>query len=144
MSDRQDPYNAYNFKVLIGQDTVGHFTECSGIGAHVEVINYRESGQGQVVKRLPGRVTYKHVTLSYGLTNELLLWNWFQSVIAGKVERKNVSIVLIGSDGSEEAMRWDLIDCWPTDWDGAAFCALSQEVAVERLTLTYETLKRIP
>ncbi len=142
MTDRVDPYNAYNFKILIGEKAVGHFTQCSGIGANIEVIDYRESGQGQVVKRLPGRVTYKDVTLSYGLTDDLTLWNWFQDVIKGNFKRENISIVLIGSNGSDEKMRWNLNECWPTNWEGTTLNALTQEVAVEHVTLTYETLER--
>lgn len=142
MPTRVDPYRAYNFKLEIQGVTEGHFTQCNGLGATVDVIDYREAGQGEVVRRLPGQVSYSDVTLSYGLTDSTQLWDWFQTVVTGKTERKNVSIVMVGTDGATEAMRWNLIDAWPARWDGAAFNAIAQEAAIEHLTLTYEVLER--
>src|SRR5438045_6799879 len=82
-----DPYRAYNFKLQIQGVTEGHFTECSGMGINVQVISYREGGVNQVVRKLPGRVEYGDVTLRYGLTKSIELWNWFMSSIKGNVDR---------------------------------------------------------
>ena len=95
-----DPYRAYNFKLQIQGVTEGHFTECSGMGVKVNPIRYREGGQAQVVHRLPGRVDYSAITLRYGLTASRELWNWFLTAVEGQVERKNVSIVLMDSQGA--------------------------------------------
>jgi phage tail-like protein len=64
------------------------------------------------------------------------------AAVAGKVERKNVSILVLDSNGVSEVMRWDLINAWPTEWHGAALDAINHEVAIETLTLVYETLQR--
>ena len=143
MVNRNDPYRNYNFKLEINGVTEGHFTQCTGIGAQIDVISYREAGQGEVIRRLPGQVNYGDVTLAYGLTDSLQLWDWFQAAATGKVIRKNISIVTVDTDGATEAMRWNLLDAWPAAWQGAAFNALSQEVAVESLVLTYEGLERV-
>ncbi len=137
-----DPYRAYNFKLDIQGVTQGHFTECSGLGIKVEAIRYREGGNNQVVRRIPGPVEYADVTLRYGLTSSKELWDWLMGAVAGKVQRKNVSIVLIDNDGVTEVMRWELIDAWPSEWRGAGLNALSHEIAVESLTLVFESLKR--
>lgn len=137
-----DPYRAYNFKLVIQGVTAGHFTECSGLGAKVEAIRYREAGAGQVVRRVPGRVEYADVTLRYGLTASTELWEWFTSAVRGSVQRKNVSILILGSDGATEMMRWDLLNAWPSEWRAAPLDALRNEVAIENLTLVYETLAR--
>ena len=142
MSNRNDPYRGYNFKLEINGVTEGHFTQCTGIGAQVDVISYREAGQGEVIRRLPGQVNYSDVTLAYGLSKSTELWDWFQTTVTGKVVRKNISIVTVDPDGATEAMRWNLIEAWPAAWNGAAFNALSQEVAIESLVLTYEGLER--
>jgi phage tail-like protein len=137
-----DPYRAYNFKLLIEGVTEGHFTECKGLEIKVEAIKYREAGNAQVVRRIPGQLDYGDVTLRYGLTTSRELWDWFMTAVQGSVERKNVSILMLDSEGVAEVMRWDLINAWPSEWRGAPLDALSHEMAVESLTLVFETLER--
>jgi phage tail-like protein len=136
-----DPYRAYNFKLDIGGDTAGHFTEVTGLGARIESISFREGGDHQVVHRLAGRVDYMDVTLKYGLTASRSLWDWFQSGIRGTVSRKNVSIILMDSAGDREVNRWNLNGAWVKEWRAASLDALGQEVAIETMTLVYETLE---
>ena len=38
------------------------------------------------------------------------------------------------------SLRWDLINAWPSEWRGAPLDALGREVAIESLTLVFETL----
>ncbi|MCB0182953.1 MAG: phage tail protein, partial [Caldilineaceae bacterium] len=114
MTNIGDPYRAYNFKLDINGLTEGHFTECSGLGVKIEPIKYREAGNSQIVRHIPGPVDYAAVTLRYGLTNSRELWDWLMTAVQGKVERKNVSILILDSDGVNEVMRWNLIDAWPS------------------------------
>ena len=137
-----DPYRAYNFKLEIQGVTEGHFTECSGLGVKVDVISYREGGASQIIHRLPGQVSYADITLRYGLTNSRQLWEWFLTSMRGKVERRNISIVLLDSDGVTEAMRWNLINAWVSEWRGSVLNASAHEVAIESMTLVFETLER--
>jgi phage tail-like protein len=142
MPNNVDPYRAYNFKLLIEGVTEAHFTMCTGLGVKVEAIKYREAGNDQVVRRIPGRVEYADVTLSYGLTNSRDLWEWFLTAVNGSVERKNISILMLDSDGVAEMMRWNLVDAWPMEWRGVPLDAMSQEIAIESLTLVFESMER--
>ena len=142
MPNQTDPYRAYNFKLLIEGVTEGHFTRCSGLGVTVDAIKYREAGNNQVVRRIPGQVEYADVTLHYGLTASRELWDWLMTAVNGTVERKNVSILMVDSDGASEVMRWNLLNAWPSEWRGAMLDAMSHEVAIESLTLVFETLQR--
>lgn len=137
-----DPFRAYNFKLSIGGVTEGHFVECRGLDVKINTIRYREGGTQQVVRAIPGRVDYGPVELRYGLTNSRELWQWFLTGVQGKVERRNVSVLLLDPDGVAEAMRWDLMNAWPAHWRGAVLDAMTNEVAIESLTLVYETLQR--
>lgn len=138
---RVDPYRAYNFKLQIHGVTQGHFTECTGLGARIQSIGYREAGTN-IVHKLPGRVEYGDVTLRYGLTKSAELWNWFINVTKGKLERKNVSIIMIDNDGITPAFQWNLESAWPSAWEAAGLNAASQEAAIESVTLTFESLER--
>jgi phage tail-like protein len=137
-----DPYRAYNFKLEVQGVTQGHFTECSGLEIVVPPIKYREGGNNQVIHSVPGPVEYGDVTLRYGLTSSTELWDWFMTAVRGQTERRNVSIILIDSDGSTELMRWNLVNAWPSRWLGPVLNASSREVAIELLTLVFETLER--
>jgi phage tail-like protein len=137
-----DPYRAYNFKLMIQGVTEGHFTECSGLGIKVQVIKYREGGTNQVIHCIPGPVEYADITLRYGLTASRDLWDWLMTAVQGKVARKNVSILLLDSDGVAEVMRWDLVNAWIAEWRGSVLNAMQREVAIESLTLVFETLQR--
>lgn len=142
MADYTDPYPSYNFKLAIQGLTEGHFTECTGLGVQVEVIRYREAGNNQLVHCIPGRVEYADVTLRYGLTNSRELWDWMMAAVKGRVERKNVSILMLDREGVGEVLRWDLLNAWPSAWRGAPLNALNQEVAIESLTLVFESMER--
>lgn len=137
-----DPYRAYNFKLEIAGVTEGHFTECSGLSARVGVIDYSEAGLARVVRRIPGRVEYGDVTLRYGLTASTQLWSWFQTALKGKVERRNISVLMLDEAGVTETIRWNLQNAWLSQWRAAPLEAASREVAIESLTLVFEALER--
>ena len=136
-----DPYRAYNFKLVIQGVTLGHFVECTGLGVRVQALRYQEGG-GHVVHRIPGPVDFADVTLRYGLTSSTELWDWFMSGVNGKPDRRNVSVLMLDTDDVTEALRWDLIRAWPSEWRGAPLDALGREVAIESMTLVYESLQR--
>jgi phage tail-like protein len=70
------------------------------------------------------------------------MWNWLQTAVQGRVERKNISLVLLDNDGATEAVRWNLMQSWISEWRGATLSALSSGVAIEEMVLVYETLQR--
>jgi phage tail-like protein len=137
-----DPYPAYNFKVVIRGQTVAHFLECSGIGASVGTMEYREAGQLQVVHQIPTITTYNDVTLSYGLTASPMMWDWFLATTQGKVRRENVSIMMLDPAGSTNVLHWVLNRAFPKCWDGAVLRATAREIAIAKITLAYESLDK--
>src|SRR5689334_18730985 len=87
-----DPYRNYNFLLTIQDVAEARFTECHGLGMRIHPIRYRESGAGQIVRALPGPVEYAEVTLRYGLTASMDLWNWLLQGARGTVQRRHVSV----------------------------------------------------
>jgi phage tail-like protein len=137
-----DPNRNYNFKLEIQGVTEGHFTACSGLGVRVKPIRYREGGIGQVVRAIPGSVDFSDVTLKYGLTKSRDLWDWLMKTVAGQVERRNVSIIVLEPNGADEGLRWNLLRAWPSEWRGAPLDAIGNHIAIEELTLAFDTLER--
>ena len=137
-----DPYRNYLFKLEIQGMTEGHFTACTGLGVRIRPIQYREGGQGQIVRALPGPVDYSQVTLKYGLTASNELFDWMMATTRGDVTRRNISIVQLEQNGADEAMRWNLLRAWPCEWRGSPMDALGSGVAIEEMTLAYDSLER--
>ena len=135
-----DPYRAYHFKLLINGITNGHFTEVSGFEVAIPALSYREAGNERI-RAVPGQVEYAPVTLHFGLTSSRELWDWVNAAAKGTVNRRNVSVVLLDPAGTAEVLRWNMINAWPTRWRGAHLNTLSQEIAIEALTLAYEGLE---
>ncbi|MGZ5443045.1 MAG: phage tail protein [Thermoanaerobaculia bacterium] len=137
----QDPYRGYNFRVEIEGIGEAVFTECTGLGASIQVIQYAE-GRSPVVRQIPGPVRYGNATLNYGLTSSPALWEWMFSGLRGNVTRHNVSIILLDTTGTREVMRWNLQRAWISQWRAAQLDALGQDVAIESITLVFEQLER--
>jgi phage tail-like protein len=136
-----DPFRAYNFKLEIDGVNEGHFIRCGGVDARMEVISYREGGGGPI-RKLPGQMMLGTLTLEYGLTRSPELWNWFQASMTGVPQRKNVSILMLGMDGITEVLRWNLLEAWPCAMKCPPLDALGQMVAIESITITFESFNR--
>src|SRR2546423_1450774 len=103
---RVDPYRNFNFLVEIEQITQAGFSDCSGFGASNDPIEYREGGENTTVRKLPGMTKYTNITLKRGLTDNHDLWDWFNNIVQGKIDRRSGSIVVLDLDGTEK-VRWN-------------------------------------
>ena len=139
---RVDPYRGFNFLVEIDGITQAGFQEVSGLDSTTTAVDYREGTDGNHVRKLPGGLTtVSAISLKRGITDSDELWKWRQTVIDGKTERKNGSIVLLDDAGAEK-IRWNFSNAWPSKWTGPSFNAATTAVAVETLEITHEELKR--
>ena len=95
-----------------------------------------------MIRQVPTITTYHDITLRYGLTASRAMWDWFLATAQGRVERRNVSIVLLDSAGSTPVIQWNLIAAFPKRWRGPELRASAREVAIEEIVLAYESLGR--
>lgn len=134
-SQLTDPHLKYRFAVKLQNTVVAQFSECSGLTLERNVISQPEGGVNEYVHQLPGAVKYSKVTLKRGLADNAL-WDWFQQgLYDGRVERRNVTIVLYHPDGSE-VRHWDMTDVYPTRWTGPDFQADGGQINIESLELS--------
>lgn len=136
---RTDPYRSYNFLIEIDGIIQAGFQECSGLDSTTDPIEYREGNDPNHVRKLPGLNKVIAITLKRGITDSDELWKWRLSVMQGKPERRNGSIVLLDDTGTEK-LRWNFHEAWPSKWTGPTFNATGNTVAVETLELTHEEL----
>jgi phage tail-like protein len=141
MAERLDPYAGYNFSVELDGITRAGFRECSGLENSQNAREYREGTDKNLsVRKVPGLVTHSDITLSRGVTSDSKLWEWRQKVMTGTVERHDISITLMDDAGNPK-IRWNVYDCWPTQWTGPSLDATADELAVEQLILACERVE---
>jgi phage tail-like protein len=131
---------ANRFYVEIESSVSASFTECQGLGVTIKADKFSEGGVNNQQRVLLSPAEFSDVTLKRGITDDLTFWNWINSVLGGKVERRNVNILVFNQAG-ETMQCWTLIGAVPTSWKAPGLSADSTAVAIEELTLTYEGLK---
>jgi phage tail-like protein len=137
--DRNDPYSSFNFILeLDGADSAG-FSECGGLTTETDIVEYRDGNEDITVRKLPGLKKFTNITLKRGFTQSKELWDWRKTVMDGKAERKGGAIVLL-DEAREEALRWTFREGWLNKWEGPAFNAKNNEVAIESLEIAIEGL----
>lgn len=137
MPGRTDPYGAFNFIVEIDGVAAGGFREVSGLESSVDVIEYRNGSDDTTVRKLPGLKKYSNVVLKRGLSNDHALWNWYQTILQGQVDRRSMVVVVL-NEAREPAVRFELRNAWPCRWSGPDLDAGRSAVAIETLEICHE------
>ena len=132
-----DPYQSYRFRIEIDGLQRGGFREASGLDATNDVVEYREGDEDPTVRKLSGLTKYSNITLKGGITDDHAFYDWKQTTVGGKTERKNGSIILL-DDAGDEKLRWNFHRAWITKWSGPTFNATANDVAIESVEIAHE------
>jgi phage tail-like protein len=139
---RVDPFRNFRFRLEIQGIQQAGFSECSGFGSNIEVIEYREGGEAATVRKLPGKVSYPDITLKWGITTSRELYDWHLAAVNGQIDRRDGAVILQDDTGTDRA-RWNFSNAWPSKYDGPDFNAKGNDVAVDALTVSCERLERV-
>ena len=143
-ADRKDPYRSFNFELQIDKVTSGAFSECSGLTAEGDSVDYREGNDPHMnVKKLIGLRKFTNITLKRGYTKDTQLWDWYKKIAEGEPERRDLTITL-NNEKREAVLRWHVRDAWINKIEGPAFKASGNEVAIESVELIHEGLSIEP
>lgn len=135
---RVDPFGSFNYLVEIDGIARATFSEVSGFDSTVDVIEHREGTQ---LMKLPGYTKHSNIVLKWGMTHDLELAKWHQSVVDGVIERKGGAIVVHDRAGTVVA-RWTFVNAWPSKYDGPDLKSEGNEVAIESIELVHEGVRR--
>lgn len=149
---RTDPLSVFNFYLtLIDSSNIGGtlvsmvlnyavagFSECSGLEASIEVMEYKEGGENSYIHKFATRASHSNITLKHGvifLYDDL--WNWHYAWVTGQGTRKDGLIVLEDEAGNP-AKIWKFKRGIPLKWVGPALNASQSAVAIESLEIAHE------
>ncbi|MEM8961397.1 MAG: phage tail protein [Acidobacteriota bacterium] len=133
------PIPTYRFQVTVGQDQMA-FNKVSGLKSGRETFDYRDGMDG--LFRMTGQKTSVEFTLSCGMvSSQSQLWEWLKSSISGdQPEKKDISISLTDEAGSVLLITWNIKNAFPTDMSVPDFDATSNDIALEELSLSAESM----
>jgi len=97
---RNDPYTSFNFQIELIDNNQLVFVNCSevtGLEPNTEFEEYREGGRNDFSHKLPTLTKYPNLVLKQGMTESMVLFNWYRDVIRGTISPKSISIVLLDS-----------------------------------------------
>ncbi len=136
--ERVDPFRSFNFRVE-GLE-VASFSEVSGLSSDGDAVDYREGTDVALsVRKLTGLRKYNNVTLKRGVTQSAVLWAWYQNVINGVRDRRDVTVILQNEEHLD-VVRWHLSNCYVNKYEVSTLTATANEVVVETVELVHEGL----
>ena len=141
---RNDPYRNFRYRVEIDGITQAGFSEATVPDTTVEVVEYREGNEPNpaTARKLTGVVKYGNLSLKWGITDSMELYNWHKDVTLGTVDRKNISVIVIDEEGNDKS-RWNFIQAWPTKYDAPDLTAKGSDVSIETLEIVHEGMQRV-
>src|SRR3712207_4156910 len=98
-------------------DTVGQFSECSGLEFRFEVMQYAEGGNNDSVYQLPGNLSYPNLVLTGGLTDQDKLQKWVWKTRTDP-ELKEVTLTWYDQMTDKPLRTWTFADAFPVAWSG--------------------------
>ncbi len=139
--NRNDPYQAFNFTVEIGNTPLAGFSEVSGLGMEVSESEYRAgSDVSSTVRKVPGMEKHTNLTLKRGVTTDKTLFDWIENIRNGVQDYREVVVTLL-DEKRLPAVVWKLTNAYPTKWTGPILNAKANEIAIESIELVYEHIK---
>lgn len=149
-----DPLSAFNFYLSLvnspfvsdgstgpaGNYQVAGFSECTGLEATVEVVEYKEGGVNDYVHKFPTRASFGNITLKRGVMSRPDdLWSWHSDFVQGKGARRDGLIYLL-DEARKPAKVWKFKRGIPVKWVGPSLNASQSSVAIESLEIAHEGL----
>ena len=144
MPDEHDPeFLGSQFALELKGVELARFQGVTGLSWETEVVEFKDTTvTGKVtIRKRPGQTKYGDVTLKRGLSANQALLDWYKSVLDGKVERKDGSVVVYDMAGAE-VDRWNFERAWPSKWSASDLDAGSDSVMIEEITIAIEHLER--
>lgn len=123
----------FRFIMVVDNEAVGAFTECTLPVIEWEVEEIKEGGLNTFTHQLPGRRKGAKITLKNGVGSSSLM-NWYVDTMGEKFQRKPLTITLLNSQ-LETIMTWNMANAYPVKWTGPQLKTSDNSIAIQTLEL---------
>ncbi|MBC7562516.1 MAG: phage tail protein [Gemmatimonadaceae bacterium] len=135
---------AFHFSVTFGTnaaDADASFQEVTGIGPEFETEALPEGGENRYTLQVPKGMRHPKLVLKRGIAPlESKLVAWCKAVMEGGLNKpiypKMLNVFLLDADG-RPLRCWSIVNAWPVHWETEGFNSTKNEVAVEKIELSY-------
>ena len=136
------PYRNFRFRLEIDGLDAGSFSEVSGFDATMDVVEYRAGDDPAITPtKLPGLIKYGNITLKWGSSETMVLYDWLIDITEGTIEKKTATLTAPDAEGSPAPPARGP-NAWPVKYTAPDFNGTSSEVAIETIELAHEGLTR--
>jgi len=127
---------------------LGLFRGLSGLEVSFDVLEYREGGNNDFAHRLPGRMNYPNLVLTWGLiANDETLLKWFMATHQ-QAQLQDITLTLTATKGdvSKDVRKFVFADAFPVRWSGPSLHAetTNPDTWGETLEIAHSGLKLVP
>ena len=126
---------------------LGIFKGLAGLEVWYDVLEYAEGGNNDFVHRLPGRMRYPNLKLTWGLVSDEDLLKWFMATHT-KANTQEITVTLTAAKGdlSRDLRKFTFADAYPVHWSGPILHAnaADPETWGETLEIAHSGLKLGP
>lgn len=149
MADFAYPLPAFYFKVAFAA-TLGmsdtSFQEVSGISTEIETESVMEGGNQYGIK-LPKSIKYPNLVLKRGIadmTSPLVIWCTavMESNFSVPIVPMPVSVYLMNEEQTP-VRGWAFANAYPVKWEVESFNSTKNEVAIEKIEMSYTYSTRL-
>ena len=143
------PYRAFKFRVYFEgkSEAVALVSKMSALKRTTEVVEWRQGGESNTVRKLAGRSKYEPITLEQGMSLDEDLESWADRVNKwGSVDlsekdndfRKELRVEVLDLDG-EVVLKYKMHKCWVSEYTAIPdLDANSNTVAIKTLKIENE------
>ena len=125
----------------------GIFKGLEGLEGWFDVLEDAEGGNNDFVHRLPGRMRYPNLKLSWGLVSDEILLQWFLATQT-KAQAQEITLTLTAAKGdrSKDLRKFTFADAYPVHWSGPTLNATAADPQTwgETLEIAHSGLKLGP
>lgn len=151
MARQPDPYRNFKYEVVVSGYGTWRFSSVSGLSRSIEEIEYREGGDPETPRKVPGQTTFENIVCERGKGTETTFLDWINQIYNpstaptntnGENFRRTIFIYLIDRMGNK-VRQWRAVHCWPSKYEHDDLSGDGNDIFIERLEIAHEGLSEL-
>jgi len=137
---KNSPYGGFNFNVVVEGSEPTAFSTVVVPTVEIDVVEYRDGNdRTSQPRQVVGLTKYTNLVLKRGVASSPALWEWFEQVRQGTLDRRGIIVTLLNEE-QQPVVVWTLRRCLPIKYVGPTLSAAESDVAIEEMELAVEGL----
>jgi len=138
---KNNPYAGFNFTVTVEGGEALAFSSVILPTIEIDVVEYRDGNdRTNQPRQVIGLTKYTNLVLKRGVASSNVLWEWFDQVRQGTLDRRTIVVTLMNEERNPVVV-WKLRKCLPIKFVGPTLNAGESDVAIEEIELAVEGLE---